>query len=598
MIYRILIITLALTAFLIDSQFAPGGSKFELDFLSSTTFVVSLLFTISWILYWDIYFKNKNHSRIFNTVLVFFMTLIYYYEYNTGGRIDPSVFLDNWKGAANPNGLKIAGSLLYDNFVAANVFWALVISSLIYFSYKEKKSKILSFASQYRQFFIFLPFLILILIVTQFHSTYEYYGGIARGLSDRIYSRPHQLEKYLSEIEKEPKTRLILNQKNPSPRPNIILVFVEALSADFVFKKSAQGLEYTPVLNQLVSKGVYFSNHFSVSVQTSRGHFAALCGKIPVYQGLESIDYIDQDFDCLPGYMKTLGYKTYFTKAYGNLDFDNQRNFFLKQGYDEVPQLTQTCDKETEVPCWNWGIQDDEFYRRSIKYIEAQNSPFFLTLTTVTTHMPFVGTPDSEIVHFKNASGRFENYVNTLTVADKSLNVLVSSIENSKIADNTILIVTGDHSFPMGQHNNFHNENYAYNENFHVPLLIYDFRKSGLKTMLVNEVTSHLALPATILDLASFSGETTFMSDSLLKSKEEAIYLVQPYSGTLLGSIRWPWKYLFELRTRKEVIYNLEKDPLEKVKLSTKEVPTSIFLNLQKDVARIIYNNKKVRLRK
>ena len=98
--------------------------------------------------------------------------------------------------------------------------------------------------------------------------------------------------------------------------------------------------------------------------------------------------------------------------------------------------------------------------------------------------------------------------------------------------------------------------------------------------------------------MAGYNGETTFMSDSLLKSKEEAIYLVQPYSGTLLGSIRWPWKYLFELRTRKEVIYNLEKDPLEKVKLSIKEVPTSIFLNLQKDVARIIYNNKKVRLQK
>ena len=94
----------------------------------------------------------------------------------------------------------------------------------------------------------------------------------------------------------------------------------------------------------------------------------------------------------------------------------------------------------------------------------------------------------------------------------------------------------------MGQHDNYHNENYAFEENFKVPFLILDFRKDKMEALTTDLPTSHLALPATILDFAQFNGKTSFLANSMLKPAEEMIYLIQPYSGTLLGSIRWPWK--------------------------------------------------------
>ena len=97
-----------------------------------------------------------------------------------------------------------------------------------------------------------------------------------------------------------------------------------------------------------------------------------------------------------------------------------------------MPRLSQICELEKDQStCWNWGIQDDVFYERALKFIETEEQPFFLTLTTVTSHMPFIETPEDQIVHFKNPSGRYENYVNTLTVADRSLGTLVEKIESS-----------------------------------------------------------------------------------------------------------------------------------------------------------------------
>ena len=329
MIIRYLLIVFILIGFTIDSQFAAGGSKFVFDLVSIGTFIFSALFTVSWVLFWDLTGPDRNIAKKVNPVLIFIMILIYYYEYNTGGRIDPSVFIDNWKGVANPQGFKITFHLLYDNFVTANLVNAGLIAWLVNYTYKlEAKENFLLKHRRINRAWMVLPFLMLGIIISYFHSTYEYYGVIARGFVDRIYSRSHQFEKYFNEVNQDPIETTVVTGYSFNDRPNIILVFVEAFSEHFVNRKSKANLEFTPVFNRFISRGHYFTKYYSISVQTSRAHFAALCGKIPIYQGLESIDFENVDFDCLPRYMENLGYNSILAKAYGNLDFDNQRNFF------------------------------------------------------------------------------------------------------------------------------------------------------------------------------------------------------------------------------------------------------------------------------
>ena len=41
------------------------------------------------------------------------------------------------------------------------------------------------------------------------------------------------------------------------------------------------------------------------------------------------------------------------------------------------------------------------------------------------------------------------------------------------------------------------------------------------------------------------------------------VRLIQPYNGTYLMSVRYPWKYRKHVRSDKEYLYNLAEDPHE-----------------------------------
>jgi arylsulfatase A-like enzyme len=602
-IYRIILSAIALVAFTADYHFAPGGAKFILSSTSAMLFILSVLFTWSWIIFWDLVLPR--FSWFVNPVLMGLMTLIHYYELNSGAKLDASMIVDNWRGVSDSEGLRLLFGLMYDTFVAANVFWAVVIMSLMAFTYREKRSRLKNYISRVSKFLIASPFIIVLILSLFFRSSFENYSGLVRGLIERAYAKPNRFDSLATEAAKQLEGVNVRSALNSSkePMPNVIIVFVESLSNYFVETKSIDNLDYMPYLNSLLKEGIYFEQHHSVSVQTTRGHFAAMCGKIPLYQGLESEDFEKKNFDCLPRYLKNLGYKSIFMQAFGKHNFDNTTQFLLSQGFDEVPKISEVCDREKPgAPCWNWGIQDDEFYRRVFDRMKSEKQPFFLALATITSHMPFTGTPENLIIHFKKPKNRFENYVNTLTVVDDGLKVLIEKLKESDFGRNTVLIITGDHGFPMGQHDNFHNENYAFEENFRVPLLMIDFRNDSLwkKGERVQFPTSHMNLPATILELAGFSGKTSFEAESLLEHKQtdrvssQPVYLVQPYSGILLGSIRWPWKYLYENNMDREWIYDLAKDPNEMNSLSESKIPKNTFDKLQVDVEAIRLNNQQV----
>jgi arylsulfatase A-like enzyme len=211
----------------------------------------------------------------------------------------------------------------------------------------------------------------------------------------------------------------------------------------------------------------------------------------------------------------------------------------------------------------------------------------FVGLATIASHQPFTGLPPSLRAFYPEPKDRREAYLNNLKMVDDSLKVLVEELKKSPFGKNAVLIVTGDHGFPLGEHGSFHNENFAFNENFGVPLLIMDFRKTngGLKTGTLKAETphgafSHVNLAATILDLAGFSGPTDFVGKSIfskdLAAKGDTVYLVQPYSGGYVADIQWPYKYIFERARLGEVVYNLEKDPGEHKDLLPSLNPTEL----------------------
>ena len=331
-------------------------------------------------------------------------------------------------------------------------------------------------------------------------------------------------------------------------------------------------------MNALAKDHLFFKNYFSNSIQTAKGHFAAICGQIPITKGIEFKKSACFEKQCAPGLLKHAGYRSLFFQADPNLDYDGSRNFLLKKAkFDDVPQIVGPRKADGER-FYGFGIRDSAFYKRffsRLKELDA-TTPHFFTLATVANHLPFTFLAPEENEVYPNPATFKQRYLNSLRLSDKDLAVFFDEFKRSQFFENSIVFATGDHSYPTGEHNSNHNSDFAFQENFGVPLLIVDNRQVLTKknySNLQNNHFSHLNLAPTFLDLAGAHHYEEFIAESIFSptnSQNEPIYLIQPYMGGLQAVIKYPYKIIYEEFTGNKTFYDLSKDPNEMDPLNLK----------------------------
>ncbi|MBX3039194.1 MAG: LTA synthase family protein [Bdellovibrionaceae bacterium] len=585
--WRFLLTTILYFGLVLDMHFANGGWKQNWELGNISVMLLSYVFLISMFLLVDVSLPGKT-ARWINAFLAMIYTLLAYYQTNTGSSLDFAIIANNWQAATNADGVVQFGKLLHNIFVAANVFWSLVAGLLIFFSYRrevspERKSR---FKRPLQAAFTLLG----LLLITQVSYSHDQFSRFGRSLY-RWYVPMHTvLNEYVEKLPLLPRVQ-VQSQFTAASKPHVFLVMIESFNGRFIHQRHTNGEEYTPYFNALTKEHVYIPEYYSPSVQTGKGHFAALCGQVPSLNNIEFRSTACAKLKCLPSYFKEYGYKTFFAQAHGDMGFDNERVFLLNHGLDEYPQLAKSCSEETD-PCHGWGLQDDYFYRRALTYLEKNYSPsepLFATLATISSHQPFTGLPVKLRHFYQEPKDRREAYINHLKVIDDSLKVLIEELKKSPFGKNAVLVITGDHGFPLGEHGSSHNENFAFNENFKVPLLIVDLRQVATKRP--QGAFSHINLPATLLDLAGWSGELEMVGRSVFDpqftEKGDAVYLVQPYSGGYVAAIRWPYKYIFERSRLGESVYDLSQDPEERTNLFARTNP-EVMAGLRESAAQIL----------
>ena len=94
-------------------------------------------------------------------------------------------------------------------------------------------------------------------------------------------------------------------------------------------------------------------------------------------------------------------------------------------------------------------------------------------------------------------------YFNCIQDCDNQMNILLNYLEEKGLMKNTIIIYTADHGEMMGAHSLKGKGGNIYENNIHVPLVIYHPEVEGGKTY--SHVTSHLDLAPTFVDIATDS---------------------------------------------------------------------------------------------
>jgi arylsulfatase A-like enzyme len=130
-------------------------------------------------------------------------------------------------------------------------------------------------------------------------------------------------------------------------------------------------------------------------------------------------------------------------------------------------------------------------------------------------------------------------------------------------------VITGDHSFPNGQHyKNFNNDKYAYEENFRVPLIIVSPKSLSFK----KSIGSHLDLMPTLLDILGIKYKIKTAGSSFFEGENLDIPLNQPYHGTIMSLVQYPYKYIFSKNLFGYEKYKLNEDPKELNNIISEEI--------------------------
>ncbi|UKT65110.1 LTA synthase family protein [Pedobacter mucosus] len=310
---------------------------------------------------------------------------------------------------------------------------------------------------------------------------------------------------------------------NSSYKPNVILITVESLSAEFL-AHYGNTQHITPILDSLADNSVFFSNMYATGTRTVRG-MEALTLAIPPTPGSSIVRRMDNENLFTVGHVfKDKGYTNTFFYG-GDGYFDNMNHFFGTNGYnivdrgrkllDETYEGSRTIIQDKEVTFENaWGICDGDIFNIVIKNADEKykNHQLFNNfIMTTSNHRPYT-FPEKQI---KMPSGTREAAV---LYTDYAIGQFLDKIKKKAWYKNTVVIIVADHCASSAGKNEIDISKYQ------IPCLILNLRNQP--KMNISKMTSQIDLFPTLWGFLGWNYKSEFYGKNVLnESYEPRIFL-------------------------------------------------------------------------
>jgi len=217
----------------------------------------------------------------------------------------------------------------------------------------------------------------------------------------------------------------------------------------------------------------------------------------------------------------------------------------------------------------SFGVEEPATVARMLAWIDSlpRGQRFFLTYLPIAGHHPYA-TPQPGPFP---VTSEIDQYRNALRYGDDSLGVLIDGLRARGLEGNTVWVIYGDHGEAFQQHaGNYGHTFFLYEENVHVPFLI---AAPGMipNQERVRKVVSLVDAAPTILDLVGIPAPPDYQGKTMLDSAPRMALFFTDYSLALLGLRDGDWKFVYELRSGRTKLFDLERDPREISDLSSRE---------------------------
>jgi arylsulfatase A-like enzyme len=251
----------------------------------------------------------------------------------------------------------------------------------------------------------------------------------------------------------------------------------------------------------------------------------------------------------------------------GDMDWGGQKYLLQNAGYDTVEDYHDF--KAPELT--SWGAEDRYLVDRLIRWIdEKPGQPFMAYCWTDQTHNPYVLRPGAQRYDFYHGKpprahpDSLARYLNVLHEADAQLGRLFAALRERGIADDTLVVITGDHGEAFADPHDQQGHGFSvYQEEVNVPLMLWNPRLFPEAKHATN-IGGHVDLNPTLADIFDVPAPAEWQGHSLFdRARPERTFFVASVDDYILGMREGSWKYIFEATSGVESLYDLASDPNE-----------------------------------
>lgn len=299
-------------------------------------------------------------------------------------------------------------------------------------------------------------------------------------------------------------------QKSDRPKPNILLITAD----DHGIQLGCYGDEIarTPNLDKLASQGVLFQNAYVSQASCSPSRSSILTGLYPHQSGQIGLSH--RGFSMrhgIPNLVATLKQNGYRTGILGKLHVQPDHEYpfdfkdFATQPMRDVKRVADT----------------------SRTFIQSSEEPFFLYVNFCDPHVKFFeqvkGIPgktyDSTMVRPFPWQGidqpeelaRIAGYYNCVARLDEGIGMLLKTVEDLGVMDNTLIIYVGDHGAPFTR-----GKGSCYESGIQIPFIMkYAEVKANIHS---EKLVSTLDILPTILEASNCEFNSPIEGNSLFKT--------------------------------------------------------------------------------
>ena len=408
---------------------------------------------------------------------------------------------------------------------------------------------------------------------------------------------------------------------------NILIIVVDALRQDHL-GFNGYSRNTSPNIDKLAKEGACFTSSYTSLPRTDPSLMSILSGTYPHNHGLRLVhgNKINKSFGYLPEILKAHNYKTCFMSGCGVYNAD------LSGGFDYFDQISWKIKykiRRNTLKLFNPANflgpaeQYTDFAINWIKKIKGNK--FFLCYHIEDLHWPYdipqpfehmfdpnyKGSHDfNTLKHGKFSRGELifghvklpeeelqhaiAHYDGGIKYIDAQIGRLVDCLNEERIYEDTLIIITSDHGENFGEHNfYFQHGSSLYEPSLKTPL-IFRYPKSIPKGKIISQRVQNIDIMPTVLEMLGIPILDKIDGVSLLplikeKTKKSMSFIFAEsieehfkgnervffpgIRGKWRAMIEGDWKIIYIPHPKNDIfeLYNLKDDPEEKNNLIGKE---------------------------